>query len=290
MLKTITFAICHFTVAFSVAYLLTGNIGVSSLLALVEPWSTPWPTTSTKSMGPHPRPQDPSRRNRLSRTQRPVPPALMPTTPRPLSGAALSPRPRLISCQSISVLTEISETTIVSAMELTPVSQRFVLHWGEMGTRWGVNRTVAQIHALLFITGRPLNAEELADTLNVARSNISNSLKELQNWQLIRIVHVLGDRRDHFETSGDVWELFRIIVAERQRREIEPTLQVLKECIDSPDFQQESPLAQERIRNTWQFMDTLTTWTREMLRLSTATLSRVLKMGASIQKLLGRDK
>ena len=103
-------------------------------------------------------------------------------------------------------------------------------------------------------------------------------------------MHVLGDRRDHFETSGDVWELFRIIVAERQRREIEPTLQVLKECIDSPDFQQESPLAQERIRNTWQFMDTLTTWTREMLRLSTATLSRVLKMGASIQKLLGRDK
>ena len=107
--------------------------------------------------------------------------------------------------------------------------------------------------------------------------------EELQNWQLIRIVHVLGDRRDHFETSGDVWELFRIIVAERQRREIEPTLQVLKECIDSPDFQQESPLAQERIRNTWQFMDTLTTWTREMLRLSTATLSRVLKMGASIR-------
>ncbi|NHR04581.1 MarR family transcriptional regulator [Chromobacterium haemolyticum] len=175
-------------------------------------------------------------------------------------------------------------------MELTPVSQRFVLHWGEMGTRWGVNRTVAQIHALLFITGRPLNAEELADTLTVARSNISNSLKELQNWQLIRTVHVLGDRRDHFETSGDVWELFRIIVAERQRREIEPTLLVLKECMDSPDFQQESPLAQERIRSTWQFMDTLTSWTREMLRLSTATLSRVLKMGASIQKLLGRDK
>ena len=163
MLKTITFAICHFTVAFSVAYLLTGNIGVSSLLALVEPWSTPWPTTSTK-VWDRIRGRKTCRRNRLSRTQRPVPPALMPTTPRPLSGAALSPRPRLISCQSISVLTEISETTIVSAMELTPVSQRFVLHWGEMGTRWGVNRTVAQIHALLFITGRPLNAEELADT------------------------------------------------------------------------------------------------------------------------------
>ncbi|KJH66288.1 GbsR/MarR family transcriptional regulator [Chromobacterium violaceum] len=173
-------------------------------------------------------------------------------------------------------------------MELTPVSQRFVLHWGEMGTRWGVNRTVAQIHALLFISGRAMCAEELAETLNVARSNVSNSLKELQGWKLIRNVHVLGDRRDHFETSGDVWELFRIIVAERQRREIEPTLQVLRECMESPEFKLESPLAQQRIRNTWQFMDTLTAWTREMLRLSTATLSKVLKMGAGIQKLLGR--
>lgn len=175
-------------------------------------------------------------------------------------------------------------------MELTPVSQRFVLHWGEMGTRWGVNRTVAQIHALLFISGRAMCAEELAETLNVARSNVSNSLKELQGWKLIRNAHVLGDRRDHFETSGDVWELFRIIVAERQRREIEPTLQVLRECMDSPDFSLESPLAQQRIKNTWQFMDTLTAWTREMLRLSTSTLSKVLKMGAGIQKLLGRGK
>lgn len=175
-------------------------------------------------------------------------------------------------------------------MELTPITQRFILHWGEMGTRWGVNRTVAQIHALLFITGRPLNAEEIAETLGVVRSNVSNSLKELQAWKLIRVVHQLGDRRDHFETSGDVWELFRIIVEERQRREIAPTLEVLRECMDSPDFAQESQLAQRRIRESYEFVETLTSWAREMLKLSTSTLSRVLKMGARIQKFLANDE
>ncbi|RXZ42105.1 GbsR/MarR family transcriptional regulator [Crenobacter cavernae] len=174
-------------------------------------------------------------------------------------------------------------------MTLTPISQRFIVHWGEMGTRWGVNRTVAQIHALLFIAGRPLNTEEIVETLGVARSNASNSLKELLAWKLVRVVHQLGDRRDHFETSGDVWELFRIIVEERQRREIEPTLAVLRECIDHPDFAKESPIAQARIRDTYQFVDTLTSWAGEMLKLSSSTLSRVLKLGAKIQKFLSND-
>ena len=106
-------------------------------------------------------------------------------------------------------------------MALSPTLSRFVLHWGEMGTRWGVNRTVAQIHALLYITGRPMHAEEIADTLDVARSNVSTSLRELQGWNLVRLVHLSGDRRDHFETSTDVWELLRTIVRERQRREID---------------------------------------------------------------------
>src|SRR5476651_2707294 len=110
---------------------------------------------------------------------------------------------------------------------LTPVQQRFVLHWGEMGTRWGVNRTVAQIHALLFIVGRPMHAEEIAEQLDVARSNVSNSIRELQGWSLIRLVHLPGDRRDHFETSTQVWELMRTVVRERQRREIAPTIEVL---------------------------------------------------------------
>src|SRR6476661_1661918 len=99
---------------------------------------------------------------------------------------------------------------------LTPTTTRFILHWGEMGTRWGINRTVAQIHALLFISPKPLTAEQIADTLSVARSNVSTSLKELQSWGIVRVVHAMGDRRDHFESLKDVWEMFRIILDERK--------------------------------------------------------------------------
>src|ERR1700688_1307996 len=114
---------------------------------------------------------------------------------------------------------------------LTPVQQKFVLHWGEMGTRWGINRTVAQIHALLYISPKPLNAEEIAETLEVARSNVSTSLKELQGWRIVKMVHVLGDKRDHFESMKNVWEMFRIVLDERKRREIDPTIAILEECI-----------------------------------------------------------
>src|SRR6266481_5150843 len=115
-----------------------------------------------------------------------------------------------------------------STLRLSAVARRFVLHWGEMGSRWGVNRTVSQIHALLYLAGRPMHAEEIGQALGVARSNVSNSLKELQNWNLVRIVHLLGDRRDHFETSSDVWELFRTVVRERKAREFDPTVSVLR--------------------------------------------------------------
>ena len=171
-------------------------------------------------------------------------------------------------------------------MKLNPTCEKFVLHWGEMGARWGVNRTVAQIHALLFVLGRPMNADEIVDTLGVARSNVSNSIKELQSWRLVQTVHILGDRRDHFSTSDDVWALFRTIVAERQRREIEPTARFLAELIQSDEFRQENEDMRRRIQDTHDFVTTLTAWTQEMLRLSTETLTRVLKLGASIQKLL----
>ncbi len=113
----------------------------------------------------------------------------------------------------------------------TKAEQKFILHWGEMGTRWGINRTVAQIYALLFLSPKPLHAEEIAETLSVARSNVSNSLKELQGWGLIKIVHVMGDRRDYFEALQDVWETFRIMLDERKRREVDPTLVLLQECL-----------------------------------------------------------
>src|SRR5881398_277491 len=111
---------------------------------------------------------------------------------------------------------------------LTPTTTRFILHWGEMGTRWGINRTVAQIHALLFIAPKPVNAEEIAALLNVVRSNVSTSIKELQNWGIIKVVHVLCDRRDFFESGKDVWEIFRLVLDERKKREIDPTIALLR--------------------------------------------------------------
>ena len=114
---------------------------------------------------------------------------------------------------------------------LTQVERKFILHWGEMGTRWGINRTVAQVHALLYLAPRPLNAEEIAQTLSVARSNVSTSLRELESWRIVKPVHLLGDRREHYETMMDVWEMFRIIVEERKRRELDPTLELLRSCV-----------------------------------------------------------
>src|SRR5580658_11276190 len=114
---------------------------------------------------------------------------------------------------------------------LSPVAQKFILHWGEMGTRWGINRTVAQVHALLFLSPMPLPADEISTTLAVARSNVSTSLKELQGWGIVRVVHVLGDRRDHFESMKDVFEMFQIVLTERKRREIDPTVALLRECL-----------------------------------------------------------
>ena len=175
-------------------------------------------------------------------------------------------------------------------MELTDVARQFVLHWGEMGTAWGVNRTVAQIHALLFFHGRPLHAEEIAETLGVARSNVSNSLKELQSWKLIRVTHVMGDRRDHFETSTDVWELFRTIVRQRKEREFDPTIAVLRDCLDSKDLGKESPEAQARVRETLELMQNLSHWGDEMLRLEPSTLMKVMRLGSKIQGLLRGGK
>ena len=169
-------------------------------------------------------------------------------------------------------------------MKLNPTTEKFILHWGEMGTKWGVNRTVAQIHALLYILGRPMNAEEITETLGVARSNVSNSIKELQNLRLVHNVHILGDRRDHFETSDDVWTLFRTIAEVRMQREIEPTRQFLQSLIDSPEFSQENETAKHRIRQTHDFISTLAMWANEMLKLSTSTMVKILKIGAGIQK------
>jgi DNA-binding transcriptional regulator GbsR (MarR family) len=172
---------------------------------------------------------------------------------------------------------------------LSLVARRFVMHWGEMGSRWGVNRTVAQIHALLFLAEEPLSADRIADTLVVARSNVSTSLRELQNLHLVRVVHKVGDRRDLFEGSHDVWELFRTIVRERKTREFDPTVAVLREVTADPAFAAEPPDTRRRIRETLALMDALGTWGEQMLRLEPAVLMKIMKLGAKIQKLLGTE-
>ena len=174
-------------------------------------------------------------------------------------------------------------------MQLSQSSQKFILHWGEMGTRWGVNRTVAQIHALLYLTGKPVPADEIADTLGVARSNVSNSINELKAWNLVKLVHVMGDRRDHFEASTDIWELTRTIVRERKEREITPTIEMLRELLNHPEIMLDGLERANRVREMLTMLETMTVWSDEMLRLDTETLTKVLKLGAKIQKLIRGD-
>ena len=172
---------------------------------------------------------------------------------------------------------------------LSPIQRRFVMHWGEMGSRWGVNRTVAQVHALLFLSTVPLHAERIAEVLQVARSNVSTSLKELQGLKLVRTVHVLGDRRDHFDTGHDVWELMRTVVRERKAREFDPTIGVLADCLADPAMAQEEREVRKRIEDTHGLMLAMSNWGEQMLRLEPATLMKVMKLGAKIQKLLQQE-
>ncbi|HEB59106.1 MAG TPA: MarR family transcriptional regulator [Gammaproteobacteria bacterium] len=176
-------------------------------------------------------------------------------------------------------------------MKLGPTTEKFILHWGEMGTRWGVNRTVAQIHALLYLSPEPLNAETITETLGVARSNVSTSLRELQSWGLVRVVHVLGDRRDHFESLSDIWDIFMAVIEERKRRELDPTLTTLRDCVmESESDQSIDPQVAARIRDTLEFMEMLTGWYEQMKTLPRPTLVRILNLGAKLQNLLGRGK
>lgn len=172
--------------------------------------------------------------------------------------------------------------------KLSPVQQKFILHWGEMGTRWGINRTVAQIHALLFISPVPLNAEDVVTTLGVARSNVSTSLKDLQGWGIVKRVHVLGDARDHFESMSDVWEMFRVVLDERKKREIDPTIALLRSCILEAEKDKATDEHTERkLRELAAFFDTTTAWYAQIRTWPTSALTRFVKLGSKVKKLLG---
>jgi DNA-binding transcriptional regulator GbsR (MarR family) len=170
---------------------------------------------------------------------------------------------------------------------LNAVQKKFILHWGEMGARWGINRTVAQIHALLYLSPTPLHAEEIARTLAVARSNVSTSLRELQSWGIVRVVHVLGDRRDHFEALADVWEMFRIILEERKRREIDPTLAMLRACVAEVSKSPGEAHTRERLAAMLEFLETVAAGYEEFSGLSPGALRNLIRLRGRIRKLLG---
>ncbi len=170
---------------------------------------------------------------------------------------------------------------------LTDIQKKFILHWGEMGTRWGINRTVAQVHALIFISSKPLNADDIIDVLKVARSNVSNSLRELQNWGIIKVVHIMGERRDHFESLKDVWEIFKLVLSERKRREIDPTISVLQECLAEAGKNGANDYEKQRLRDMMEFFEAGTVCFNDINRLSPDALRKVGKLSGKITKLLG---
>jgi DNA-binding transcriptional regulator GbsR (MarR family) len=181
----------------------------------------------------------------------------------------------------ISVSTEIKDMK-----DITPVRQRFILHWGEMGVRWGINRTMAQIHALLYLSPEPLNAETISERLGVARSNVSNSLRELQNWGIVKIVHLPGDRRDHFESMKDVWEMFRQVLDERKKREINPTVEVLGECATAAEKDKER-YTHDRIIAMRDFFETMSIWYEQIDALPTPAVIKFVKLGGKVAKWVG---
>lgn len=180
----------------------------------------------------------------------------------------------------------------METLKLTPAQQSYILHWGEMGTKWGINRTVAQVHALLFISPEPLNAEQISHTLQVARSNVSNSLRELMGWGIVRRVHVLNDRRDHFESLKNVWEMFRVILDERKKREIDPTLAMLEECLNEARKEKgaQSAYTVERLEELHEFMSITSKWYAQISKWPNNLLVRFLKTGDGLLGLFQKGK
>ncbi|WP_439596314.1 GbsR/MarR family transcriptional regulator [Falsiroseomonas sp.] len=176
-------------------------------------------------------------------------------------------------------------------MKLPPLVQAFVLHFGEMGSRWGINRTVGQIYALLYVSPEPLNAEQIVEALGVSRSNVSMGLKELQAWNLAIPKHIPDDRRDHFTTPDDVWQILRTLAEERKKREVDPTLSVLRELLMQTPGSPEERHAQQRMGEMHGLIEQLTTWYDDVKKLETERLASLLALGARVTRLLeAKDK
>ena len=174
--------------------------------------------------------------------------------------------------------------SVKTEMNLNPVIQKLILHWGEMGARWGISRMVAQIHALLYFSPKPLTADEIVEALGVARSHVSNSLKELQSWGVVKVVHVLGDRREHFQSIKDVWQLFEILLDERKRREMDPTLKMLRETqAQFNDGTKADAHTQERVKEMLDFFELMDGWFGAIRRMPLASRVKLVKWGTRIR-------
>jgi DNA-binding transcriptional regulator GbsR (MarR family) len=169
---------------------------------------------------------------------------------------------------------------------LPPLNRQFVSHFGEMGSKWGINRTVGQIYALIFLSPRALNADEIAETLEFSRSNVSMGLKELQAWRLVRLRHQPGDRREYFEAPADVWEIFRVLAEERRRREIEPTLSMLRMALLETPGSEDEKHAQKRMAEMHELIDRLMTWFDDVQKLAPETAMQLMGMGATVTRVL----
>jgi len=169
---------------------------------------------------------------------------------------------------------------------LSPLVKSFVSHFGEMGSRWGINRTVGQIYALIFVSPSPVNADDIAEALEFSRSNVSMGLKELQAWRLVRLKHQAGDRREYFDAPSDAWEIFRTLAEERRRREIEPTLSMLRNALLETPTTEEDRIAQERMKGMHDLIELMTTWFDDVQRMDQKTLAQLMKMGSKVQRLL----
>jgi DNA-binding transcriptional regulator GbsR (MarR family) len=178
------------------------------------------------------------------------------------------------------------DSTSTPATPMSPLVRSFVSHFGEMGSRWGINRTVGQIYALIFMSREPLHADAIAEQLEFSRSNVSMGLKELQAWRLVKLRHLPGERREFFEAPGDAWEIFRTLAEERRRREIEPTLSMLRNALLEQPVSESDRHAQARMREMHDLIELMTTWFDEVHRLDQKTLSHLMKMGAKVQRLL----
>ncbi|PXX42774.1 MULTISPECIES: GbsR/MarR family transcriptional regulator [Aquitalea] len=171
-------------------------------------------------------------------------------------------------------------------MNATPLVQSFVSHFGEMGSRWGINRTVGQIYALLFVSEKPLNADEIAERLSFSRSNVSMGLKELESWRLVKLQHYPGDRREYFSTPDDVWAIFKTLAEERKKREVEPTLTMLRGAMMETAGSEADRHAQARMKEMYQLIELVTTWFSDIQHMDVETLQRLMKLGSQVQKVL----